>query len=278
MIDTHLHLWDLNRHQYGWLAGNTTLLNKSYLWDEIVPQLKDASVTGTVLVQADNDFADTDFMLENATNHDLIKGVVGWLPLLNPNEMAQKLAYYQQNRYFKGIRHLIHDEKNPHWLLQPAVIESLKLLAEANLTYDIVGVLTQHLDCAMHVAEKIPNLRLVIDHLNKPTVNFSVDTWKDYMKKLSSYPTIYVKISGLGDCIPKPTGQWTANDIKPWIAFVIETFGVERCMVGGDYPVALLSGNYAQTMQNYYECLQSLLTPNELQKVLSHNAIAFYKL
>ncbi|MCS7005144.1 MAG: amidohydrolase family protein [Cytophagales bacterium] len=277
MIDTHLHLWDLNRNRYGWLEGNTTVLNKTYLWEDIEPEISSNEVKGVVLVQADNHFGDTDFMLENARKHSLIRGVVGWLPLLSVRETEEKLAFYSQNSYFKGIRHLIHDEKNSRWLLQPSVMESLELVAKANLSYDVVGVLSEHLECAMQIAEKIPSLRLVLDHLNKPGVNISIDTWKTLLKRAASYPNIYVKISGLGDCTQKPF-TWTAEDIKPWIDFVIETFGVERCMIGSDYPVALLSGSYSFTLSCYKECILSLVSDSEAKKIFSTNATSFYRL
>ena len=125
IIDTHVHVWNFNKAKYNWLDGNTTILNRNYDLEEIEEERIKTGITDGILVQAANNFEDTDWMLEVANDHDWIKGVVGWLPLMHPNETAAALEKYKANPYFKGVRHLIHDEEDPKWLLHQAVIDSL---------------------------------------------------------------------------------------------------------------------------------------------------------
>jgi L-fuconolactonase len=154
LIDTHVHIWDLEKVDYPWLKGNQSILNRSYHIEELAPQLSTASVTKGILVQAANSFEDTNAMLTVANQQDWIQGVVGWLPLLDPTASYQALQSYALNPYFKGVRHLIHDEPNSAWLLQPTVIESLHILAKYNLSYDLVGINHDHIKTALAVAEK----------------------------------------------------------------------------------------------------------------------------
>ena len=279
IIDTHLHVWNFEKANYLWLEGDTSILNRTYHIGEVEEEQKAVGVTEVVLVQSANNFEDTDWMLEVAGKKEVVTGVVGWLPLLHPEETDKALTEkYSRNRYFKGIRHLIHDEADPQWLLQENVIESLRILAAHNLPFDVVGVLPQHIETVLAVAQKIPSLRMVFDHLNQPPIATGerFGRWGELMVEAAANPSFYAKISGLGTTIKKQ--GWGADDIKPYVAFALETFGEDRCFCGGDWPVSLLAGSYAQTWQTYQEVLESLLNEEQCGKVYAENAVAFYQL
>ena len=110
IIDTHQHLWDLSKVAYDWLVPEYGPLYRTYLATELEPQMVEAGVTATVMVQSANSYADTVYMLDQADVYDWMIGVVGWVPLLDPAETAKALARFTQNPYFKGMRHLIHEE------------------------------------------------------------------------------------------------------------------------------------------------------------------------
>lgn len=280
MIDTHVHIWNFAKANYDWLNGNTTILNRTHELAELETERIHVGVTEGVLVQAANNFEDTNWMLENATKNDWIKGVVGWLPLMQPEQTYTTLQEkFLHEKYFKGVRHLIHDEPDAKWLLQPAVMESLEILAEYNIPYDIVGVLPAHIETALAVAAKIPNLKMVFDHLNQPPIQTKEQfgVWGTLMKEAAQYKNFYVKISGLGTTSGN-FKNWSANDIKPYVAYVIEQFGVDRCFCGGDWPVSLLAGSYTQSWTTYKTVLEQLLNKEEQEKIVNTNAKQFYKL
>ena len=111
IVDTHVHVWNFERAQYDWLKGDTSILNRSYHLEELEQERIKAGVNGGVLVQAANNPEDTTWMLEVAGQNEWIKGVVGWLPLMNPSATSKELTEkYSDQKYFKGIRHLVHDE------------------------------------------------------------------------------------------------------------------------------------------------------------------------
>jgi L-fuconolactonase len=156
IVDTHIHTWNLEGAAYPWLKNNTTILNKTYAIAELSPLVHNANVTEGVLVQAANNFEDTDMMLATAAQTAWIAGVVGWLPLADPEETDRILnKKYLSNEYFKGCRHLIHNETDTQWLLQEKVMESLKILAGYHIPYDIVGINIAHLETAIQVAERL---------------------------------------------------------------------------------------------------------------------------
>jgi predicted TIM-barrel fold metal-dependent hydrolase len=210
IIDTHVHIWDLIKVHYSWLQGDTSILARNYLPDELYPQLSKVNVTNAVLVQAANNTADTELMLNAATHHDWIKGVVGWVPLEDPKKTQALIEDWKAtNTYLKGIRHLIHNEANDHWLLQDNVIESLKILAHHHITYDIVGVKEAHLKAAITIAEKIPNLNNL--EALKISFNYSI-LYESTDKK----PTQQAKVSFEGSLIFDIEKEQAQKFIKSW--------------------------------------------------------------
>jgi len=278
IADTHVHIWDFNRAEYAWLKGNTSILNRTYSIDELEVDRKEVGVTKGVLVQAANNLADTHWMLQVAHETHWIAAVVGWLPLMNPDETNKALETLCGHlSYFKGVRHLIHDEADAQWLLNPRVIESLKLLAAKNIPYDIVGILPAHIETALQVAEQIPELRMVFDHLNQPPIatKEKFGTWGSLMKAAAAHPNFYVKISGLG-LTAQRSNNWSASDIQPYIEFVLEHFGTERIFCGGDWPVSLLAGSYTHTWTQYKQVINHIADETAQHKIFYANAAKFY--
>ena len=280
IIDTHVHIWDLEKAEYPWLQGDTSILNRTWRIEEIESDRSEACVTAGVLVQASGNIEDTELMLGTALKTDWICGVVGWLPLMNTKATQRLLEErFLKEKYFRGVRHQIHDEKDPKWLLQPAVIESLKLLSSLDLPYDVVGILPSHIETVIEVSDKITDLRMVFDHLNWPPIptKEKFGKWGELMKIASQQKNLYAKISGLGTA----SGNFQdrkADDIRPYVEFVLEHFGTGRCFCGGDWPVSMLANNYIKTWQTTKDILRDLLNNEEKEKVVFSNANNFYKL
>ncbi|MEY2917672.1 MAG: hypothetical protein RIS73_1386 [Bacteroidota bacterium] len=280
IIDTHIHVWNFDKAEYDWLKNDTSILKRTYHIEEIETERNALGITGGVLVQATNNTEDTDWMLEVADKTEWVKAVVGWLPLLNPVETERLLEeIYLKNDYYKGVRHLIHDEPNADWLLQDTVIESLTILAKNNLPFDVVGVLPAHIETVLKVADKVPELKMIFDHLNQPPIatKEKFGAWGNLMKEAAGNKNFYAKISGLGTTTKNLTG-WTTEDLKPYIEFALEQFGDDRCFCGGDWPVSLLAGSYTKTWMAYKEVLSNVLNTIEQDKIFYSNAVNFYNL
>ena len=280
IIDTHVHVWDLEKAAYPWLEGDQSILNRTWRIEEIADERKKVGITTGVLVQASGNLEDTELLLDTAYKTDWISGVVAWMPLMHP-QMTRRLLEerFLQEKYFKGVRHQIHDEKNTEWLLQPNVIESLKDVASYRIPYDIVGILPAHIETVLKLAEKIPELKMVFDHLSAPPVPAKerFGKWGDLMKEAAKHKNFFIKISGLGTASGNFKGR-TANDITPYVEFVLEHFGVERCFCGSDWPVSMLANDYVQTWKTTKEILNSLLDNDAKDKVFFTNANSFYNL
>ncbi|MBO9617538.1 MAG: amidohydrolase family protein [Niabella sp.] len=279
IIDTHIHIWDTEKSSYNWLSGAPELLKRTYTIEELEAPRQQAGIDAGIFVQADVQLEDSFHMLEVAKRTDWIKGVVCWLPLADTEATGQLLKRrLLQDEYFVGVRHLIHDEPDPEWLLREPVIESLKLLAAHNIPYDVVGVLPVHMETILKVAEKVPDLRMVFDHLNAPPIREGqrFGRWGELMQEIASNKNMYAKISGLGTVAG--SDRFNADTLKPYIEFIIKNFSTDRCLCGGDWPVSLLAADYVTTWQRYKEVLAALLDRSEQEKLYSGNAVQFYNL
>src|SRR5512138_613998 len=91
IIDTHVHIWDLEKADYQWLKGDISILNRTWKIEEIENERKEAGIVAGVLVQAGGNLDDTELMLDTARRTDWISGVVVWLPLIDPIATQQLL-------------------------------------------------------------------------------------------------------------------------------------------------------------------------------------------
>jgi L-fuconolactonase len=275
-IDAHQHFWNLEKVKYPWLVPAFGPIYRTIEAAELEPLLKANGIDKTVIVQAADSYEDTEYMLETAAQYEWVAGVVGWVPLNKPDEAAKKLEHYTKNPLFKGIRHLIHDEKDPNWVVRPEVIEGLKVLASFGLTFDVVAVLPVHLQHVATLAEQIPSLKLVIDHLGHPPIKDKLmEPWASLIKKAAVYPNVYAKLSGLSTLADWES--WSSEDIKPYIDYAFDIFGAGRLLFGSDWPVANLAGDYTKVYSETNKALKGR-SQAQIDAVMGETAIQFYGL
>lgn len=275
VIDAHQHLWDPATGWYGWLAREPEILQRRFVFADARDAIEALNVIGTVLVQAADRDEDTLAMLAEAATNPRVLGVVGYVPLEQPERAAARLATLRTEDAFVGVRNLIHDQPDPDWLLRPDVAEGLRLLETAGLPFDLVAVLPRHLEHVGYLSERFPSLTIVIDHLAKPPVGTDRrQRWYDLMSRAAGNPRVVAKLSGLYRHGGGPAA--TEEDLRPWVSEAIELFGAERLLVGSDWPVAEIEGGYAPVMGSVIAAVCSLLADSEARQVLAGTAARVY--
>ncbi len=276
LIDTHLHAWDLDACEYAWITPAVGLLNRTFSIDEVDAERQAAGVTGAVLVQAANSRCDTGRMLAAMASHPWVRGVVGWVDLLRGAAVEVDAAELAADGRVVGIRHLIHDEPDPDWVVQPAVVDALRAVARAGLAFDVVAVAPRHLEHVPTLAAAIPDLTLVIDHLAKPPIGSGdLVTWRAGMAAAAAHPNVYAKVSGLDTAAGSP--DWTPDDLRPAFEHALRVFGADRLMYGGDWPVTLLGGGYTR-QHAAFERLTDELSAAERSAIRAGTAARAYRL
>ena len=257
IVDSHQHFWNPDQVYYDWLVPDYGPIYRTFEPAELAPQLAAAGIDRTVLVQSACNFEDTEAMLAQAAEHEWIGAVVGWVPLYAHRLAERKLDELMADPWFKGVRHLNHEEADPDWLVRPEVIDGLRILEERGLTFDVIAVHPLHLKHVPTLARACPDLKMVIDHLAKPPVaSGDYDAWKADMSAAAEHPNVYAKVSGLNTAAEWET--WTAADLVEPIGHALEVFGAERLMFGSDWPVAILAGDYAKVWRETSRALDQL--------------------
>lgn len=276
-VDAHHHLWQVGRTQHDWQQPETQLLHRDYLPDDLEPQLAAAGVEATVVVQSANRLEDTYGLLELAATTPWVAGVVGWVPLDRPADAAAALDDLADRRALKGVRHLTNMEADPDWVVRAEVIEGLAVVADHGLAFDAVPIDPHQLEHVCTLAERLPELRIVLDHLGKPPLLESGwEPWASSIARIASYPNVAAKVSA-GLDIVAGWERWELAAFSPYLEHALETFGPERLMAASNWPVVLLAGDYvdvwAQTRQGLAH-----LSAAEQERILSGTATEWYRL
>jgi L-fuconolactonase len=275
IVDAHQHVWNPAKAVYAWLGPEYGPINRAIEFDELQPLLAATGVTRTVLVQAADNDEDTRYMFGVAAEHPEIAAVVGWVPLDEPAGVEERLPGLIANPVFAGIRNLIHTKPDPDWLLRADVDHSLGLLAASGLPFDVVSVIPRHLEHVPVLADRHPDLRLVIDHLAKPPIKAGDDApWRSLIARAAEHPNVYAKLSGLYPAVGD-LAAWSADDVRPYLHIALELFGADRLMFGGDWPISVLAGGYVRVWEQL-SILFAELSPTERAAILCGTAAAFY--
>ena len=278
IVDTHLHVWDPQVLCYPWLA-DIPLLNKPYLLDDYDRACGATEVEKMVFLQAECDFAlyrqEADWVASLARRDERIEGIVPWAPLEKGRAVRAELEVLAQNPRVKGIRRIIQFEPDLEFCLRPDFMEGVKLLPEFGMSFDIC-IAHIHMENTIKFVRQCPEVRFVLDHIGKPDIkNHVLDPWRTHLKKLASIPNVWCKMSGL--VTEADHRSWTPKDLKPYIDHVLECFGFDRVMYGGDWPVAFQATEYPHWVETLQRAVEGC-SATELRKLFRDNGIDFYRL
>lgn len=274
-IDSHQHYWKIDRGDYHWMDPQNKVLRRDYLPSDLLPHLERHGIAKTVLVQAAQTTAETDFLLDLAADNSSVAGVVGWLDLENPG-FPEQFVQFRKCAKFIGMRPMLQDLADDAWILRPSVLESLRMIAEADFPLDFVTY-TRHLPFVLRALDRVPSLRAVMDHLSKPSIRtHTLEPWKGLMAEIAQHENVYCKLSGM--VTEADHLRWSIDDLRPYAEHVWNCFGADRVMFGSDWPVCLQAGSYDQVIGAVKEILASHLDPNTEEKVFGGNAWKFYNL
>ena len=277
IVDTHLHIWDLGRLSYPWLDG-VPMLNKNHLIEDYRLACGPVAVAKMVFLQCECDFAqfqaEADWVTEVARIDPRIRGIVPWAPLEKGEAAGEALAKLAANPLVKGVRRIIQFEADQEFCLQPAFVRGVQLLPAHGLSFDLC-INHRQLANTIKLVRQCPEVRFVLDHIGKPGIKAGLlDPWRAELRELSRIENVWCKLSGL--VTEADFAKWKPADLKPYIDHVVECFGFDRVMFGGDWPVSTQATDYPRWVATLDAALHGC-TPEELQRVYVRNAERFYR-
>ncbi len=279
IVDAHVHLWDPTHFRMSWLDGNT-LLDRPYGLTEYRQHTEGIDVAAMVYLQVEVDppygLLEPRGVADLAKEEPRLRAIVAWAPLeFGEQARAYLTELVKTGPLVKGVRRVSQGEPDVRFLERPRVIQAARMLPEFGLTCDIC-IYHPQLSSAIELVRQCPSTSFILDHIGKPNIREHVlDPWRSQIRELASLPNVICKVSGM--VTEADHQRWTPEDLAPYVDHVLEAFGEDRVVFGGDWPVA----TQASTYRRWVETLDKLtagLSATAQHKLWSDNAKRFYRI
>jgi L-fuconolactonase len=279
IIDTHIHLFDPRRPQgVPWPDKNNATLYKAALPDRYREVTKGLGVVGAIEVECSPWLEDNQWVLDIAAKDTIILGTVGDL---EPGtlDFSKQLERFHRSPLFLGIRcGNLWGRNLAAQVASPQFQADLRALAEAGLAMDMANPNASLLSALVRLTDRIPTLRVVIDHLpqmEKPKALPERSAVLADLRELGKRPQIYAKVSEVlrrvDGRIPEELNFYRATLDELW-----EIFGPDRLMYGSDWPNSDLWGAYPKALKVVREYFTSKGAAAS-EKVFWKNSLAAYR-
>lgn len=275
-IDSHHHFWNFSPSEYAWIGESKSVLRRDFGPKDLRECVEPANIGGVVSVQARQTVFETEWLLELAESHpDLIRGVVGWVPLAaaDVQEEIERLSHFP---LLKSVRHVVQDEPDDAFILGADFNRGVSLLESYGMVYDIL-IFAKHLPNTITFVDRHPHQQFVLDHIAKPTIRESEfdHQWAKNLRELAKRENVTCKFSGVATEVRDDS--WSVDVIRPYWDVAIEAFGPKRLMYGSDWPVCLLRSKYSEWVAAV-TLLSSQLSPAEQAEFWGGTATRAYRL
>ncbi|MFM8537197.1 MAG: amidohydrolase family protein [Planctomycetaceae bacterium] len=277
-IDAHQHFWRYAPAEYPWIGAGMERLARDFLPGDLADVARPHGIGGSVAVQARQSLVETRWLLELAAADPFVRGVVGWVDLRDPG-VASTLEPLSRRERFVGVRHVVQDEPDPRFLLGANFVRGLGHLHAFGLTYDLL-LFPPQLPAAVELVGLLPEQPFVLDHLSKPRIALGPSapefaSWRREIEALARHPNVSCKLSGL--VTEAAWCRWRREDFTPYLDVALAAFRPDRLMFGSDWPVCLLSGDYAAVV-DIVTTFIGKLAEGEREAILGGTAARFYGL
>ena len=249
IIDTHQHLWDLRRFHLPW-AEKHPLLGRNFLMADYLAAAEGTGIEKTVYMEVDlahrQQQAEVDYVtgLCRADDNPMVAAVVSGLP--GEDGFEDYAGPLRDNPFVKGIRRVLHGSLPPGHCLGQPFLRDIRLLGQLGLSYDIC-IRSKELSDTARLVEACPDTRFILDHCGNPDVLADDDDhlqWQRDIESVARHDNVVCKVSGFIWTVRRT--QWSVETIRPIVDHVVDSFGPERVMFGGDWPVCTQSVTLAR--------------------------------
>lgn len=273
VLDSHVHFWDPQHLSYPWLA-EVPALDRHFSPADFLGDAPEP--VEAVFVEAGRDpgqaAREVDWVRGLARTQPWIRGAVAHVSLDDPAGAPAAVRGLAADPFVVGVRHNVQDEA-PGFTEDTAFRAGVALLGEAGLPFDAC-VRQQQLGELAELAAACPQTLVVLDHLGKPSVPGPDPGWRPNLLRLARRDNVVCKLSGLATEAAPGTD---ASTLLAVLREVIDAFGPDRCLYGGDWPVMTLATSYGPWLDLVREALADL-SAADADAVMRTNAVRTYRL
>jgi L-fuconolactonase len=281
IIDTHQHLWDLSKFKLAWLEADSKL-NHCYLPEDYAKAANGLNIVKTIYMEVDveesQQTAEAHWVLDLCDQSKALPcaAVISGRPA--SDGFKNYLDQFRDRKALKGVRRVLHSAATPSGdCLAPKFVAGMHLLGERGLSFDLC-IKPAELPNVAKLLDACKDTSFILDHCGNPSVGMKAEdfaTWKTDLARVAERKNVVCKVSGF-IATAKP-GEWKTNDLAPVINTVLDTFGSDRVMFGGDWPVCTLGAS----LKEWVEALQKVVAGRseaDRKKLFHDNAVRVYGL
>jgi L-fuconolactonase len=279
IIDSHVHLWDPQRFRITWIDGDP-LLDQAYGLEAFHEHTRGVAIEAFVYLEVNVEPAyallEARHIAGLMAEDPRLRAIVAWAPLEHGTRLRSYLeALTAIDPRIRGVRRVVQGEPDPGFSARPDFVRGVQLLPEFGLSCDIC-IKHHQLAATIALVRQCPEVQFVLDHIGKPDIAVGqIDPWRAQIAELAALPNVVCKISGM---VTEADHQaWTPADLAPYVAHVIDVFGEDRVLFGGDWPVALLASGYQRWVETL-DALTAQLSDGARRKLWAENARRIYRL
>lgn len=277
IVDSHVHLWNPAQFRYPWLDG-LPALNRPFLPADFAAASAPANVNKLIFVESGCEpaqgLAEVNWIAGLARGEPRLKGIVAHAALEKGEAVRAELAALAGRPFVKGVRRLLQGERDPDFCRRREFLTGVRLLADFGFTLDLC-VRHEQLSSLVELVARVPEVTFVLDHFGKPDVRGgNTEPWATDLKALAALPNVVCKISGL--TTEAAWSRWQPADLAIYFQRALESFGSDRLLFGGDWPVATLATSYLRWVETV-DNLSSFANDADRVKLFRTNAERIYR-
>ncbi len=274
-IDSHMHFWDQK-------------VLRPYTWLHEVPSINHRHDPATLRAEAGADLPEKIVFVEAgapplpevcwvetlAAREPRIRAIVAKIAIDAGPATTAALAELREQPLVRGVRH--HFEHDPvDYCARPAFVRGVREATAAGFSFDLCGKHPQ-LPAIIELVRQCPETSFILDHGGKPGIRAGLlDPWRDHIRQLAAFPNVVCKLSGL--VTEADHANWTEAQLEPYAAHLLATFGPDRLLFGGDWPVAKLACGYLRWLELVRRFTTHLSAPDQAA-IFGGNAERIYRI
>lgn len=278
IIDTHVHLTDIDRLGYEGLRAEAPALYKSFdlqRFHEASSAVDlEAFLFMEVCVDTPYRAREAGWVTELAAEDSRLQGMIVSAAIESGTAVESELEAYAANPLVKGVRRLLQSEADDFGA-RSGFIEGLRCLPKHQLSFDIC-IAERQLPAVIEMVRACPDVSFMLDHVAKPRIKEGeIEPWRSHIVTLAEMPNVVCKVSGM--VTEADHESWTRDDLRPYFDHIFETFGFDRVAFGGDWFVSELATTYPEWIATVDWATEGC-SDDERRKLYCENARAFYRL
>ncbi|MGV3720474.1 MAG: amidohydrolase family protein [Actinomycetota bacterium] len=277
IIDTHQHLWDLDKFRLPW-TGGAPKLNRSFVMKDYNEATQGLNVVKTVYMEVDvapdQQAKEAEYVIDLCRRDDnpMVAAVISGRP--GRPGFRDYIRRFRTAREIRGIRQVLHGNSTPAgYCLEPNFVKDIQFLGEQGMSFDLC-MRHPELRDATRLVDQCPGTRFILDHCGNPPIYADRAAWERDLAALAERKNVICKVSGI---VASVEPGWKPQTLEPVVLHVLKVFGPDRVIFAGDWPVCTLGASFKEWVDAAKWIVRDR-SQEEQRKLFHDNAARVYNL